>query len=79
MSQVAIAKKQPLIPLPSDPLERARAIRARRMDRGVTQSEFAESVGIRFNVLTRIEGGNNCPLGALRTVARALNFSVTDL
>lgn len=57
----------------------ARAVRALRADRNLSQEDLAAAAGIDVTALRRIEGGGNPTLATLRALAAALGISLTDL
>ena len=56
--------------------EVGRAVHAARVASGMTQKEFAATVGVSGNTLGKIERGEDVQGGKLRTVAEALGLDV---
>jgi DNA-binding XRE family transcriptional regulator len=50
-----------------------------RIQRGVTQAELAEKIGIRRATIARIEAGNPALVRTARALATALDVQVADL
>ena len=50
-----------------------------RVQRGITQAELAEQVGVRRATIARIEAGNPALVKTARALAEALSVEVADL
>lgn len=55
-------------------------IRRARKDRGITQEELADRVGLHYTTISRIERGiSNPPVQTINKIARTLRVDMSDL